>query len=56
MREKQVKIYQYKITNSRFRQMDKELLHGVYSAIFSVYDEKLNVKKDTVKEMVGSNG
>ena len=32
--------------------MDKKLLQGVYSAIFSVYDEKLNVKKDTVKKMV----
>ena len=32
--------------------MDKKLLNGVYSAIFSVYDEKLNVKKDTVKKIV----
>ena len=29
-----------------------EKLQGVYSAIFSVYDEKLNVKKDTVKKIV----
>ena len=32
--------------------MDKKLLKGVYSAIFSVYDEKLNVKKDTVNKIV----
>lgn len=29
-----------------------KLLKGVYSAIFSVYDENLNVKKDTVKKLV----
>jgi len=30
----------------------QKLFEGVYSAIFSVYDENLNVKKDTVKKMV----
>ena len=29
-----------------------KLLEGVYSALFSVYDENLNVKKDTVKKLV----
>ena len=29
-----------------------KLLKGVYSALFSVYDENLNVKKDTVKKLV----
>ena len=32
--------------------MDKKLLKGVYSAIFSIYDEQLNVKKDAVKSIV----
>ena len=31
--------------------MDKKF-KGVYSAIFSVYDKDMNVKKDTVKKMV----
>ena len=29
-----------------------KLLEGVYSALFSVYDEQLNVKKDTVEKMI----
>lgn len=29
-----------------------KLLKGVYSALFSVYDENLNVKKDTVQKLV----
>ena len=29
-----------------------KLLEGVYSALFSVYDENLNVKKDTVEKMI----
>lgn len=29
-----------------------KLLEGVYSALFSVYDENLNVKKETVKKLV----
>lgn len=32
--------------------MEKKLFEGVYSAIFSVYDENLNVKKDTVGKLV----
>ena len=29
-----------------------KLLEGMYSALFSVYDENLNVKKDTVKQLI----
>ena len=29
-----------------------KLLNGMYSAIFSVYDKQLKVKKNTVKELV----
>ena len=32
--------------------MDKKIFKGVYSAIFSVYDENMNVKKDTVRKLV----
>ena len=32
--------------------MEDKKFKGIYSAIFSVYDENLNVKKDTVKQMV----
>lgn len=36
--------------------MNNKKFEGVYSAIFSVYDENLNVKKDTVKKMVDAHG
>lgn len=32
--------------------MDKKIFKGVYSAIFSVYDENMNVKKDTMRKLV----
>ncbi len=32
--------------------MKEKLFTGIYSALFSVYDENMNVKKDTVAKMV----